>query len=88
MGGCGLAPLQQQDIILAHSRGFRILGERVPGECSWQQMYAMWEGFSPRADGFINTGPADPYWVEQFRRLYGPATEPLPFRVRIPMIIR
>lgn len=88
MGGCGLASMQQQDIVLAHSWGFRILGERVPDVCSWQQVYEMWAAFSPRADGFINIGPEDAYWVEQFRKLYGPATEPLPFRVRLPIVMR
>ncbi len=88
MGGCGLAPLQQQDIILAHSRGFRILGERVPDVCSWPQLYAMWANFSPQADGFINIGPEDAYWVGQFRRLYGPPTEPLPFRIWLPVLTR
>lgn len=88
MGGCGLAPLQQQDIILAHSRGFRILGERVPGVCTWQEIYTMWASFTPPADGFINIGPEDAHWVGQFRRLYGPATEPFPGRIRLPMLVR
>lgn len=88
MGDCGLAPLQQQDITLAHGRGFRILGERVPDVCTWQQIYAMWASFSPPADGFINIGPEDAYWVGQFRRLYGPASEPFAFRIWLPMIIR
>lgn len=88
MGGCGLASLQQQDIILAHSRGFRILGERVPDVCSWQEIYAMWAGFSPRADGFINIGQADAYWVGQFRKLYGPATGPFAFQTQLPMLMR
>lgn len=87
MGGCGLASFQQQDISLAHSRGFRILGERVPGECDWPQMYGMWANFSPRADGFINIGEPNAYWIGQFRALYGPASQPIAPRIRLPMLL-
>ncbi len=88
MGDFGLARYQQQDVVLAHSYGFRILGERVPGVSTWPDMYAMWARFSPRADGFINIETPDPDWIRRFRELYGPATEPLSWRLRLPLITR
>ncbi|MCB0015446.1 MAG: hypothetical protein KDE34_26205, partial [Anaerolineales bacterium] len=88
MGDCGLASMHQQDINLAHGNGFLIVGERVPGTCGWAEMYAMWQAFNPRPNGFISIGEPDPYWIGQFRTLYGPAPEPLPFSVYAPVVLR
>lgn len=88
MGDCGLSSLHQQDINLAYGNGFLIVGERVPDTCSWSDLFSMWQVFSPRPDGFINIQEPDPYWIGQFRTLYGPATEPLPFSVHMPAVIQ
>jgi hypothetical protein len=88
MGDCGLAEYQRQDVNLAHQNGFRIVGERVPGTCSWSDLFAMWQAFAPRPDAFANIEEPDPGWLSQFRILYGPPTEPLAERLYLPVIRR
>ncbi|MBN1484729.1 MAG: beta-galactosidase [Chloroflexia bacterium] len=88
LGDCGLAGRQQEDIDLAASNGFKLVGERVPGlpACDWSAVYTMWIGFNPRPDGFVNIAEPDASWIGQYRTLYGTASEPLSLRVYVPLV--
>jgi len=79
MGDCGIQSQQQEDITLAASNGFKIIGERVVGlqSCDWSTVYNMWSAFSPRPNGFVNITEPDANWIRQYRTLYGPATAPI-----------